>query len=79
MIEIEILNTKIYFRDGIRLAGPLDHENFHQSLVLIADEFKVKPSMVLIAYIGYWFELNPELNDVDLNLEFSTELPPQIS
>jgi len=63
----------------MRLAGPLDHDDFPWGLVRIADEFQAEPSMVLIAYIEYWFELNPELNDVDLNLEYPVELPPQIS
>lgn len=78
MIEIEVLETKVYFRKGMRLAGPLDLGCILTSLVCIADEFQVEPSMVLIAYIEYWFELNPELKDVDLELESPVELPPLI-
>ena len=79
MLEIEVLENKIFFRDGMRLAGPLDHDDFPSGLVRIADEFQVEPSKVLIAYIEYWLELNPELIDVDLNLKFPVELPPPIS
>ncbi len=79
MIEVEVLENKEYFRKGMMLVGPLDHDDFPSGLVRIADEFQVEPSKVLIAYIEYWFELNPELNDVDLNLEYPVELPPQIS
>jgi hypothetical protein len=35
----------------MRLAGPLDYEKFHRSIVRIADEFNVRPSSILSIYI----------------------------
>ena len=46
---VEVLENKIYFRDGMRLAGPLNHERFLASIVRIADEFNVRPSTILRA------------------------------
>jgi len=79
MIEVEVLENKIYFRKGMRLVSPLDHEEFPRRIVRIADELQVEPSYVLIAYLEHWLESNPKVFDVDLNLEAPTELILPIS
>lgn len=53
MIKIEVLENKIFFRYGLRLVGPLDHAEFHQSLVRIADELHVPPVKVFIVYLEH--------------------------
>ena len=52
MIEIEVLENKIFFKNGMKLAGPLDYEDFHGSLLTIADEFQVRPSIILSLYLS---------------------------
>ena len=53
MIEAQILENKIFFRKGMRLAGPLDYEEFYQSLVRIADELLVSSVEVFLVYLEH--------------------------
>ena len=52
MIEVEIFENKTYFRDGIRIVGPLDHESLFVSIIEVASELNVKPVLILCLYIG---------------------------
>ena len=53
MIKIEVLENKIFFRDGMRLAGPLAHDDFPNGLVRIADELRVLSVEILIVYLEH--------------------------
>jgi hypothetical protein len=66
MIELEVLDNKIFFRDGIRLAGPLDHVNFHQSLVRIADELQVRPAKILSLYLNNRKKIDAPDDEIDV-------------
>ena len=52
MIEIEVLENKIFFKKGMMLVGPLDLERFYSSIVEIASELNEKPVLILSLYIG---------------------------
>ena len=51
MIEVEVLENRIYFRKGIRLAGPIDPDEQIRSIVKIAGEFSVRPNTILCLYL----------------------------
>lgn len=52
MIEVEVLESKIFFRDGMRLAGPIDNDKQLVSIVNIANEFNVRPAKILSLYLS---------------------------
>ena len=68
MIEAQILENQIFFRKGMRLAGPLDYEEFYHSLVRIADELLVSSVAVFLAYLEHrkCKAVKPGSQDIDV-------------
>ena len=73
MIEIEVLENKTFFRDGMRLAGPLDHEDFHRSMVCIADELLVSSVDVFIVYLEHRKGEAVKTGSQDIDVQESSE------
>ncbi len=75
MIDIEVLDNKIFFRDEKRLAGPLDHDDFPGGLVRIADELLVSPVEALIVYLEHRKSEITKNNSQEIDLQHSTDGP----
>ena len=80
MIEIEVLENKIFFRDGMRLAGPIDNDEHLLSIVNIANEFNVRPTMILSLYLSHRNQIDaPDVeeevihNSSDASITLSTQ------
>ena len=69
MLEVEVLGNKMYFRDELRLVGPLNYENFHHSLVHIADELRVLSVEVLIVYLEYRKSEVAKITSQEINVQ----------
>ena len=73
MIYLEVLENQFFFKEGMRLAGPLDQDDFHRSLVRIADELLVSSVDIFIVYLEHRKGESVKTGSQDIDVQQSSE------